>query len=158
MGIKLVIVKQLPASKIDGASMWSGDSPVVALSLRHDRMDNFWFTLIHELVHVKYEDCRQRELIDVALCGDEDDEIEERANREAANYLISSDKMSSFIARHSPRYSERQVVQFAQARQVHPSIVVGQLKTRGGLAQTHFHKLNAKVRSHVIDSAITDGW
>ena len=26
--------------------------PIVALTLRHDRLDNFWYCLCHELAHV----------------------------------------------------------------------------------------------------------
>ena len=27
-------------------------APVAALTLRYDRLDNFWFTLLHELAHI----------------------------------------------------------------------------------------------------------
>lgn len=155
MGVKFAIVKHLPTTKIDGAAMWVDESPVVALSLRHDRMDNFWFTLMHELVHVKYGD---QSPVDVDLTGNEESAIERRANEEAANYLIPKDKMDSFIARHKPLYYQKKVVQFAQARGIHPSIVVGQLKHRGGLPQTHFHKLQAKIRHSIVGHALTDGW
>lgn len=52
-GIACVIVRHLPRTRLDGAAMLNGqDIPIVALTLRYDRTDNFWFTLIHELMHV----------------------------------------------------------------------------------------------------------
>jgi len=49
-GIPLVIVKHLPKTYLDGAALRLGDGrPVVALTLRYDRIDNFWFCLLHEL-------------------------------------------------------------------------------------------------------------
>jgi len=46
-------VGSLPHAKIDGVCFWLDDSsPVIGLSMRHDRIDNFWFVLRHELEHV----------------------------------------------------------------------------------------------------------
>lgn len=51
-GIILVIEKHFKRTFLDGAAMLDGTRPVVALTLRHDRVDNFWFSLLHELAHV----------------------------------------------------------------------------------------------------------
>lgn len=52
-GIVLVIEPHLPRTRLDGAAMIAADGrPVIALTLRYDRLDNFWFTLLHELAHV----------------------------------------------------------------------------------------------------------
>ncbi|KQP18494.1 transcriptional regulator [Pseudorhodoferax sp. Leaf267] len=53
MGIALVFEDHFSKTYLDGAAMFDGDLPVVALTLRHDRLDNFWFALLHELVHVQ---------------------------------------------------------------------------------------------------------
>ena len=55
-GVRLVIVEFLPSSKIDGVTLWlTPRSPVIGLSLRFDRIDNFWFVLRHEIEHVLNE-------------------------------------------------------------------------------------------------------
>lgn len=52
-GIALVILAHLPRTYLDGACFKSPSArPVIGLTLRHDRLDNFWFTLVHELAHV----------------------------------------------------------------------------------------------------------
>ncbi|MFX8692489.1 hypothetical protein ABTM44_18400, partial [Acinetobacter baumannii] len=52
-GVRFVIVEGLPGSKIDGVCFWLDDkSPVIGMSLRFDRIDNFWFVLRHECAHV----------------------------------------------------------------------------------------------------------
>ena len=52
-GIALEVVKHLPRTHLDGAALRLADGrPVVGLTLRYDRIDNFWFTLLHELAHV----------------------------------------------------------------------------------------------------------
>lgn len=52
-GIPLVVVPHLPKTYLDGAALKLGDgTPVIGLTLRYDRVDNFWFCLLHELAHV----------------------------------------------------------------------------------------------------------
>lgn len=52
-GIHFVILSHLPKTYLDGACFSSPDGePIIALTVRHDRLDNFWFTLIHELCHL----------------------------------------------------------------------------------------------------------
>jgi len=52
-GIPLVILAHLPQTYLDGACFKSPSGrPVIGMTLRHDRLDNFWFTLAHELAHV----------------------------------------------------------------------------------------------------------
>ncbi|MEO8714409.1 MAG: HigA family addiction module antitoxin, partial [Acetobacteraceae bacterium] len=52
-GVRFVIVEPMPSSRIDGACFWLDDrSPVVAMTILHDRIDNFWFVLRHEIEHV----------------------------------------------------------------------------------------------------------
>lgn len=52
-GVEVVIEPPLPGTRLDGAALFKGGyNPVIGLTLRHDRLDNFWFTLMHELAHV----------------------------------------------------------------------------------------------------------
>ena len=52
-GIHLVFEKHLPKTYLDGAAMWGIDgNPVIGMTIRYDRLDNFWFVLMHELAHV----------------------------------------------------------------------------------------------------------
>lgn len=52
-GITVIVAPHLPRTRLDGAAMLRADgTPVIGLTLRHDRLDNFWFTLFHELMHV----------------------------------------------------------------------------------------------------------
>lgn len=52
-GIHFVILPHLPKTYLDGACFKTASGqPVVGMTLRHDRLDNFWFTLMHELSHI----------------------------------------------------------------------------------------------------------
>ncbi len=158
MGIRLVLLQHLAKTKIEGVAFWLDDtSPVIVLSLRYDRIDNFWFNLFHELVHIKRRDASPIDT-DAEMSGTQLPPMEVTANIEAANYLVPDDKMDSFIRRVKPLYYQTRVIQFAQSLGVHPGIVVGQLHNRKELQPSQLRKLLFPVRAHLLGQTITDGW
>lgn len=161
-GVRFVVVEPIPGAKIDGACFWLTDAqPVVALSLRLDRIDNFWFVLRHELEHALQRHGQDRGyILDQDLDGTAGDHVSEEetvANAAAANYCVSPDEITGFMARVAPFFKEERVVLFAQRLNVHPGIVVGQLQRRLGRYDL-FRKYQVKVRHFVTSSALTDGW
>jgi HTH-type transcriptional regulator/antitoxin HigA len=165
-GIRLVVVEHLPGSRIDGACLWLDDTaPVIALSLRYDRLDYFWHTLLHEIKHVMNRDgLRQHAPLDVDLVGQRDEpgadrfEHERDADRYAADFLIPTHEMDDFIARCRPLFSTRQIIGFATRVGVHPAIVVGQLHFRKAIPYRQGRPLLVPVRQLVTKAAVTDGW
>ncbi len=52
-GIVLLTEGHLPGTYLDGAAMLDETGhPIIGLTLRLDRLDNFWFVLFHELGHI----------------------------------------------------------------------------------------------------------
>lgn len=160
-GVRFVVVEPMPSSRIDGVCFWLDGSPVVGLSLRIDRIDNFWFVLRHEIEHVLQGDGKVQPILDSDLCnGDvksDADEVEIRADSEAAEFCVPKSELESFVARVGAAVPEDSVVLFARRIGVHPGIVVGQLQWR--LQRFNFlRKHLEKVRHVVIASAMTDGY
>jgi HTH-type transcriptional regulator / antitoxin HigA len=160
MGIRFVINQHLTGTKIDAVAFWlDAQTPAVAVSLRHGRIDNLWFNLLHELVHIKYDHAASIDVDMESMVGDDLPEIEKIANREAANYLVPADDLQSFVDRAGGYFYQPRVVQFAQAHRVHPGIAVGQLHHHpNGLEPKQLRKLLVSIREHVIGQAVTDGW
>lgn len=161
VGVRLVFVETLPGSKIDGACFWlDAKKPVIAMSLRLDRIDNFWFVLRHELEHVLQGHGKSEVCLDQEIDNGRPDELpdEERvANAEAANFCVPKSQLEDFVARVSPFFSDQKVCLFAQRMQVHPGIVVGQLQRRINRYDL-LKKHQVKVRSVLTASGATDGW
>ena len=163
LGVRLVVLQHLPRSKIDGAAFWLDEErerfPVVVLSLRYDRIDYFWHTLMHELIHIKEKHSPSADSgFGESTGGSSTSEDEKQADKEAANLLVPREKLESFIGRVGPLYSMRRIIQFAQARNIHPGIVVGQLQHCGELDYSQLRKALVKVRAEVVSAARTDGW
>jgi HTH-type transcriptional regulator/antitoxin HigA len=165
-GISLVVVEHLQQTRIDGVCLWRDERhPVIALSMRYDRLDYFWFTLLHELGHVQKKDGLTGLLKpDVDLVGDQAAQTstkppeEQAADRFAAEHLIRSSDIENFIARVRPLFSKVKIKGFALRQGVHPAIVIGQLQHRGAIHWSHSREYLAKVRDIVTASTLTDGW
>jgi HTH-type transcriptional regulator/antitoxin HigA len=159
-GVRFVVVEFLKGAKIDGAAFWLGQTPVIAMSLRYDRINNFWFVLRHECEHVLRRDGT---VIDVELTENVESGAtlplqEQRANSAAADFMVPRAQLEDFITRVRPLFSEKRVLLFAKKLGVHPGLVVGQLQHRKEVPYTHFHKLLVKVREIITQTALTDGW
>lgn len=163
-GIRFVIVESLKSAKIDGVCCWlDDDSPVIGMSLRFDRIDNFWFVLRHELEHVLRAHGKDAVLLDAELEGERagtghsvsDDE--RVANVAAADFCVPAAALDSFIARKAPIFSELDLLGFARTHQLHPGLVAGQLRRRTGRYDL-FSKHLVKIRSIVTPGAMVDGW
>jgi len=127
-GIVLAIEPSIPGMKIDGAAFRLEDgTPVVALSLRHDRLDNFWFTLMHELAHVSLHYARLAEPIVDDLDDEPTDLFEKQADRRASDALISRHDWAGSDLRYG-RVDEGDIVAAAKKFGVHPAIVAGRLQ------------------------------
>lgn len=166
-GVRFVIVEHVASSKIDGVTFWldrkPGLAPVIGMSLRLDKMDNFWFVLRHEIEHVLQKHGREEAIIDMdsegaASSPDVDVNEEERiANLAGAEFCVPDREMRDFILRHNPLFSEEKVANFAWRMQVHPGLIVGQLQRRTGKWQLFRHHL-AKIRHLIAPVAMTDGY
>ena len=152
LGIRFVVAKHLTGTRIDGGTVWlNPTSPVVAVSFRYDRMDWFWFTLMHELAHVLAGDGKSKPMLDQALIGRDADStsispIEEKADRAAAAWLVPQDRLNAFVRSTKPYFSRTAVLHFAASVGVHPAVVVGQLQRRGDIPYTHHRNLLTNAR------------
>jgi HTH-type transcriptional regulator/antitoxin HigA len=129
-GVSLVVADHLPRTYLDGALIL-GAFPIVALSLRYDRVDGFWFTLLHELAHL-YQFChsgRVRSFFD-DLDVDSADEVEVEADALAGEALIP--KASWAASPASNLRTPEAVEHLAKQLGIHPAIVAGRIRHESG--------------------------
>lgn len=120
-GIVLVTLEHLPGTYLDGAAMRREDGiDVIAMTLRHDRIDNFWFTLLHEFCHVSHHLKGDTVLILDDLELKSTDEIEDEADAFAQNALIPPE-----LWKQRRNMTSEDVNAMAEASGVNPAIVAG---------------------------------
>ncbi len=127
-GIALVVESHLPRTHLDGAAINLLDEyPIVALTIRYDRIDNFWFTLMHELAHVAlHRNVDVAQFYDDLDIAPEGDILEEEADSYAAETLIPHDEWVSSAASRlrSPASAEH----LAAKLEISPAIVAGRMR------------------------------
>jgi HTH-type transcriptional regulator/antitoxin HigA len=130
-GIVFLIQEKADKTPVDGISFWNQKNPVIGLTLRHNRIDNFAFTLFHELGHIYKHlsnDNRSEEIfIDIEKDTDLIREKEEQeANQFAMTSLIPEDKWQSFYHGYLS-YNEKDINGFAEEIKLHPAIIRGRI-------------------------------
>ncbi len=130
IGISVVVESGLPGMSVDGASFnYLGVGPVLALTLRHDRLDNFWFTLLHELGHVALHLSNPGEDVYIDSLDEsvnDDQEAEAEADAFAKDGLIPRDTwLRSDVRRLG---TEGSVKALAHQLGIDPSIVAGRFR------------------------------
>ncbi len=160
-GIRFVIVESPKSAKIDGVSFWiNAETPVIGMTLRHDRIDNFWFVLRHEMEHIDKLHSRISMMLDVDLERREGRLISDEesvADHAAANFGFTEEYLKKFISRKAPFFRELDVLGFANTANVHPGIVVGRLQHATGRYDL-LRKYLVGIRSKIVPSAMVDGW
>lgn len=126
-GIALVVEPHFKGTYLDGAAMLDQGRPIVALTLRHDRLDNFWFALLHELAHVaKHLDEAHPVFTDDLDSPDEQDRKEREADDMATNALVPDSIWAK--AAVSTSHAIEDALALARQLGIHPAIVAGRVR------------------------------
>lgn len=151
-GISLIIEPHLPHTHLDGAAFLHGEIPIIGLTLRYDRIDNFWFVLFHELVHlIKHlRKGKKGEIFDDM--ESEPDELEREADKLAGQMLIPDRAWEMALARYVR--SKDSIIALAEELQINPAIIAGRIRNETknhvilnelvgqGQARKHFPEVN----------------
>jgi HTH-type transcriptional regulator/antitoxin HigA len=140
-GIHLIALPHLPKTYLDGAAMLGEDgNPVIGISLRYDRLDNFWFVLMHELAHVSKHIKNAED-----VCFDDMENLEESIKEAEADEMALSalmpvndwERIANLIV------TQETVISVAKQYKVHPSIIAGRCRK---------HKKDYRIFNRLIGS------
>lgn len=131
-GIYLIVVPHLPKTYLDGAAILMPDgTPVIGLTLRHDRIDNFWFCLLHELAHVaKHLTESDRIIIDDLDLRRHDAESEDK-NEKEADEMTRDGLIPKKVWERNPikgKVTAAKVYALAEQLKIHPAIIAGRVR------------------------------
>ena len=126
-GIHFVVEPHLQHTYLDGAALlMPGGIPVVALTLRYDRLDNFWFVLLHEVLHVIRHLRKGKTECFLDNLDIEPDQVEREADQLAGEALIPKKVWETALARYLR--SEESIVGLAKEVGISPAIVAGRIR------------------------------
>lgn len=152
VGIRFIIEPALEGTLLDGAALLvEKDFPVIALTLRYDRLDNFWFVLFHEIAHIILHLSDDLD----AIFDDLDSKVEgfeKEADEFALDSLIPKEIWRTSLVRF--RASEKTISNQAKVLGINSALVAGRIRRETG-QYNQFNELigQNKVRSQFINQS-----
>ncbi len=124
-GIKLIYLEKFDKTPIDGFSFWSGNNPAIALSVRHNRIDNYAFTIFHEIGHIDLhlKEDKERRFVDI-IGSKEKDPFELQADEYAQKSLISDSQWNELVEFYTPLNDDK-IFEFGAKHGINPAIILG---------------------------------
>jgi HTH-type transcriptional regulator/antitoxin HigA len=163
-GIRFVVVEGLSRTKIEGVGFWLNEqSPVIAMSLRQDRADNFWMVLRTEWDHIlRSHGATLVATVDVVLGNDgmykttsldEEERRTTKAVKEFYGHLSLEDPFPGNPASSADDVFPRP----ANSQSIHRSLIANGPWHQSSISKVQIeHKV--KIRSEVLRSVMFDGW
>ena len=123
-GIKMVLIEKLEKTPIDGFAFWSDNNPAIALTLRHHRIDNFAFTIMHEIGHIDLHlrNDRSKEFIDLVE-KESLNKYENEADFYAQEKLISKEIWNTIVENELPLDDDK-IIAIGNKRKINPAILL----------------------------------
>jgi HTH-type transcriptional regulator/antitoxin HigA len=126
-GIILLIVHHYKNTYLDGAAyITPQNQPIIGLTLRYDRLDNFWFNLLHELGHIKLHLTAGNYIADDMSLRNElsVDKIENEADEFAEHAFFPK----GFELQDQQEITKDDVIECSRKNQIHPAIIAGKIQ------------------------------
>lgn len=125
-GIAVVVEPHLRGTMLDGAALSDeGGRPIIGLTLRFDRLDHFWFTLLHEVAHVwKHVSSGETFMDDLESASEDKREVE-------ANRIAKEAAIPRAIWKRSEAYlnpTTENIGKLSRELKIHPAIIAGRLR------------------------------
>ena len=131
-GIPVVYVPHLSRTYLDAAVFFVRERPIIGITLRYDRIDSFWYTLMHELAHICLHSRLTQEsyIDDMTMYVDDENSIEKEADDLARETLIPDIAWNDSGILGSP--TPQDVTALAMETGVNPAIVAGRIRYETG--------------------------
>jgi len=158
LGVRLMFLPHFSKTKVDGAVFWIGKKPVILMSLRYDRIDNFYFTLLHEIGHIILHN--NKTFYDQTYSSGGDEKTEQSASQQekAANDFAQTNLVPKNIRQEfeNKPITSNLLLKQSKKLNIHPGLLVGALQYDGILGYSQFRKALVKIKSNIPKEMIYD--
>jgi HTH-type transcriptional regulator/antitoxin HigA len=127
-GVILLFTPKLPKVPLSGSTRWLSNTPLIQLTARYKRNDNFWFTFFHELGHVILHGKKYISLENVDFAASDPDK-EEEAHQFAVAYTFTHEQKNELLKTRA--VTEQVIINYAEKFNTHPAMIIGRLQHDG---------------------------
>ena len=146
-GVKFFVLSHLSKTYLDGASFYDGKNPVAVYTGRYNRLDNFWFTMAHEIAHILLHlDDKTECFIDNLDEKNAGNPKEVEADKRACE-ILHVDALLKSAEPYKGYFTETRLLKISDTMGIQPSVALGILQHYGVL---DYRTLN-RYKSPVLD-------
>jgi len=154
MGVRLIFLPHFSKTRVDGASLWLDDKPVILMSLRYDRIDNFYFTLMHEIGHILLHqkndiNCFYDDLSEVKKSKNKS---EKEANLFAQQNLVPDELIEYF--KEQKKVRAKNIKEKSKELNIHSGILIGNLQYHNIISYGQLRRGLSKIKSTIPQELI----
>jgi HTH-type transcriptional regulator/antitoxin HigA len=147
-GIKFLFLSHLQKTYLNGAAFIENKNPVIVYTGRHNRVDNFWFVISHEIAHIlNHLDVSQNNCYFINI-ENANNHIEEEANEIAAKHLLQ-DEILDYFKKNLNYITEDRVLSFSKDYKIHPAVIVGILAFKDIISFVNQHRFNEPIKEKI---------
>jgi HTH-type transcriptional regulator/antitoxin HigA len=146
-GVKFLVCEHLQKTYLDGAVFFHKKNPVIVYTSRFNRLDNFWWTVCHEIGHLLLEHIKDESsiIVDSNIESQNDISTEEKQADEFAGKMLKKTDILNHFTSIGSYITEDRVVNYSEENNLHPSIVVGMLAHEGHVSYVNKNRFNEPV-------------
>jgi HTH-type transcriptional regulator/antitoxin HigA len=152
-GVKFFVLPHLEKTYLDGAAFLQNGTPVIVYTARYKRIDNFWFTVAHEIAHVLRHLSAENSFILDNLSEETADAQEKEANDLAATAL-KHHEILDFLEPNLNYLTVPRIMECAEAIKIHPAIIIGALAFNGKISFRNQNLFNENVLEFIPEKFI----
>lgn len=127
-GVILLFTPRLPKVPLSGSTRWINNTPLIQLTARYKRNDNFWFTFFHELGHIILHGKKYISLESINFAAVDPDK-EEEAHQFAVLHTFSMEQEKELLQNYT--ITEQDIIDYAKKFNTHPAMIIGRLQHDG---------------------------
>jgi HTH-type transcriptional regulator/antitoxin HigA len=154
-GVKFLVQAHLSKTYLDGACFFHGGNPVIVYTARYDRIDNFWFTLAHEIAHLllHFKKSTDGFFLDDLMEKGEKTKQEQEADTKA-EAILNVQRILELAAPYRNYLSEVKLKAMAAELNVEISLLLGVLQFHGYIDYRKLNKYKKPVKELIPQSCI----
>lgn len=147
-GVIFFVLPHLQKTYLDGAAFFSGENPVIVYTARYKRIDNFWFTVAHEICHIlKHLDTPDTFFID-NFNDEERNDLEKEANQQASAQL-KHNEIFAYLTPNLNYLTHKAITDCSQHVGVHPAVIIGKLAHEKKISYANQNLFNENVLERI---------
>jgi len=143
------VLSHLLKTYLDGASFVDRSNPVIIYTKRYDRVDNFWWTITHEIAHILLHFNDETNCFIDNLDEKSTDDLKEIEADKFTKAIFNEDKILQLSKNYSHYLTKERLKKISNLCGIDISIILGILQYNGIINYRVFNKYKKKVSEFI---------